>query len=195
VRVGRPKGFDEEEVLARAMDVFWRHGYQGTALTELLRAMGISRQSLYDTFGNKRELFVRVLQHYRDTRLAEALALLERGGSRVESVKAVVRFFQLLGQDSECRGCLVANSLVELGPSEDAEIVALLQETLGLLQGAVERALRQAQTEGELAPGKSPVQISRALTNAMVGMAVTGRLELGQAGLEDVYAGTLHMLD
>jgi len=195
VRQGRPKGFDEGEVLGRAMDVFWRRGYKGTALTELLREMGISRQSLYDTFGNKRELFLRVLHHYRDTHLTEALALLERGGSRVESVKAVVHFFQVLGEDPECRGCLVANSLVELGPSEDAELATLLRETLGLLEAGVERALRQAQMEGELAPGRSPVQISRALINAMVGMAVTGRLEMGQAGLDDVYAGTLHMLD
>ncbi len=192
---GRPKSFDEEVALEQAMDLFWRRGYKGAGMSDLLRQMGISRQSLYDTFGNKRELFVRVLEHYKSTRLAAALALLEREGSSVENVKAVVRFFQELGQDRECRGCLVANALVELGPSEDPEISELLRTTLDLLQASVEGALEAAQASGELAPGRSPAQISRALTNAMIGMAVTGRLQLGHEVLDDVYAGTLSMLD
>jgi len=157
--------------------------------------MGISRQSLYDTFGNKRSLFIRVLDHYKVTRLSAALGLLEREGSDIENVKAIVRFFEVLGEDPECRGCLVANSLIELGPGEDEEISTLLRETLQQLQGAIERALRNGQAAGELAATKSPAQIARALTNSLVGMAVTGRLETGPADLRDVYAGTLSMLD
>lgn len=192
---GRPKSFDEDQVLERAMDLFWERGYQGTGLAELLRHMGISRQSLYDTFGNKRGLFIRVLEHYRATQLAQALALLEREGSRVANVKAVVRFFEELGRDPACRGCLVANSLVELGPSDDEEVAALLRDTLAVLEQAIEGALREAQARGELAAAKSPVQIARALTNAVIGMAVTGRLRMERSTLGDVYAGTLSMLD
>jgi TetR/AcrR family transcriptional repressor of nem operon len=157
--------------------------------------MAISRQSLYDTFGNKRSLFIRVLDHYKSTRLSEAIGLLARDGSDLENVKAVVRFFETIGRDPECRGCLVANSLVELGPGEDEEISQLLHHTLAQLQGAIESALRKAQTSGELPQKKCPTQISRALTNALVGMAVTGRLQTGSAELGDVYAGTLSMLD
>lgn len=192
---GRPKGFDEAEVLERAMDLFWRRGYQGAGLSELLQRMGISRQSLYDTFGSKRDLFLRVLEHYRTTQLARALALLERPGSRVENVKAVVRFFESLGADPSCRGCLVANALVEFGPSGDREIEGILRETLELLQQGLERALGEAQAAGELPPGKSPHPLSRALTNAMVGMAVIGRIRMEQSVLAAVYAGTLCMLD
>ena len=192
---GRPKGFQEDEVLERAMDLFWRRGYKGAAISDLLTHMAISRQSLYDTFGNKRSLFIRVLDHYKSTRLSEAIGLLARGGSDLENVKAVVRFFETLGRDPECRGCLVANSLVELGPGEDEEISELLRDTLAQLQGAIESALRNAQATGELAHNKSPAQISRALTNSLVGMAVTGRLQTGPADLRDVYAGTLSMLD
>jgi TetR/AcrR family transcriptional repressor of nem operon len=192
---GRPKGFREDEVLERAMDLFWRRGYKGAAISDLLDHMGISRQSLYDTFGNKRALFIRVLDHYKTTRLSEALALLERDRPHLENVKAVVRFFETLGEDPECRGCLVANSLIELGPGEDEEISSLLRTTLEALQGAIEASLRSAQTTGELGPRKSPGQIARALTNSLVGMAVTGRLQTGPADLQDVYAGTLSMLD
>lgn len=193
--MARPRSFDETKVLDRAMDLFWRVGFRGAGLAEILRHTGISRQSLYDTFGNKRGLFLRVLEHYRSTQLVHALALLERQGSPIGNVKEVVRFFQGLGQDPRGRGCLVANAVVELGPAADTEITALLDDTLALLQKGVEAALREARERGELGEGKSPAQLAGALTNAMVGMAVTGRLQRGARSLDDVYAGTLSMLD
>jgi TetR/AcrR family transcriptional repressor of nem operon len=194
VPAGRLKSFDETEVLEIAMEVFWERGYQGIGLSELLERMGISRQSLYDTFGSKRELFLRVIEHYRTTQLSQALVLLQRDGSPVDNVKAVVRFFERLAADRRCRGCLVANTLVELGP-HDAEIGTRLQATLDLLQGAIRKALRDAQKKGELPDGKSPLELSRALTNAVIGLSVTGKLPVGRAVLRDIYAGTLSMLD
>jgi len=191
---GRRKQFDEREVLGRAMDLFWLRGFEAVGLSQLQAHMGISRQSLYDTFGSKRGLFLRTIQHYRETQLVEALALLEREGSRLENVKAVLRYFESLARDRDCRGCLVANALVEMGPHDD-EIAALLADTLELLQGGIEGALRRAQEDGELAPGKSPSELARALVNAMIGLAVTGRLRRGQAAVGEIAAGTLSMLD
>lgn len=192
--VGRPRNFDELEVLERAMNLFWLRGYEPVGLQELLTHMGISRQSLYDTFGSKRQLFIRAIEHYRSTQLSSALGLLEGDGPPIESVKAVVRFFQALAMDASCRGCLVANALVELGP-HDKEIAQLLGETLEMLRGSIEQALERAQQQGELSSAKEPLELSRALTNALLGMAVTGKLRLGKAALQDVYAGTLSMLD
>jgi TetR/AcrR family transcriptional repressor of nem operon len=191
---GRPKEFDTPEVLQRAMELFWRQGYAAASLPELLRAMGISRQSLYDTFGSKRDLYVGAIKHYRATQLSQALALLEREGSPVENVRSVVGFFEDLAADTRCRGCFVANALVEMGP-HDAEIAMLLRETLETLRRGIERALYAAKASGELPRSKSPQRLSRALTNAMVGLAVTGKLELGRAELREIYAGTLSMLD
>jgi TetR/AcrR family transcriptional repressor of nem operon len=190
---GRPKEFDEREALDRAMNLFWLRGYEGVSLVELLRHMDISRQSLYDTFGNKRSLFMRAIGHYRDTQLVGALGLLEREGSPLENVKDVVRFFQQLASDSRCRGCFVANALVELGP-HDAEIADLLRGILEVLRESVERALRRAQEQGELDPTRSPGELSLALTNAALGMAVTGKLPLSESALRDICAGTLSML-
>jgi TetR/AcrR family transcriptional repressor of nem operon len=176
------------------MELFWLKGYEAASLPELLKTMGISRQSLYDTFGNKRELYISAIQYYRATQLSQALALLERDGSRIQNVKDVVRFFEDLAADARCRGCFVANALVEMGP-HDEEIAHLLHETLELLRAGVERALREAQQRGELAPSKSPAGLSRALTNAMIGLAVTGRLEVRRSELGEICAGTLGMLD
>lgn len=190
---GRPREFDEAEVLERAMDLFWRRGYQGVGLSELLAHMGIARQSLYDTFGNKRDLFIATIRHYRATRLAPALAALDREGSPLENVRSVVRYFERMAQDRDARGCLVANTLVELGP-HDEEIGALLKETLGLLEKGIERALVDAQERGELAASRKPREVARALTNSLLGLAVTGKLGLGRRAIDDIYRGTLALL-
>jgi TetR/AcrR family transcriptional repressor of nem operon len=173
---------------------FWRCGYEATSLPELVKAMGISRQGLYDSFGSKRELYVRAIEHYRASQLSQAVALLEREGSPLENVKAALRFFPKMAAAAGCRGCLVANAIVELGP-RDREIARLLGDSLELVRAAFEGALRRAQARGELAAGKSPRQLSRALTNAVMGIAVTGKLETAAAELRDVCAGTLGMLD
>lgn len=191
---GRPKSFDETEVVAKAMEVFWQKGYEGVGLSELLKHMGISRQSLYDTFGSKRDLFIQAIEHYRGTQLSQALALLEREGSPLDNVRAVVRFFEEIALDAQCRGCLVANTLVELGP-RDEEVAALLHDTLELLQSGIESALRRAQERGELRPGRSPVEISHALTNALIGLAVTGRLRTPPEAIREIHSGILTMLD
>ena len=193
MRAGRPRGFDEGEALERAMQLFWSRGYENTKLADLLSEMQISRQSLYDTFGNKRALFLRTIEHYKGTQLSQALALLERDRPPLENVTAVVHFFRELASDDRCRGCLVANALVEMAP-RDAEIAAVLGETLDLLQSALEGALSQAQAQGALGPAKSPRTLSLAITNAMLGMAVTGKLEGRRANLGEIYDGTLALL-
>jgi len=175
------------------MELFWSRGYAGAGVAELLDEMGISRQSLYDTFGNKRALFFSVIDHYRTTRLSEALQLLERDEPPLENVKAVLRFFEELAADSRCRGCLVANALVELAP-HDEELSEMLQGTLDLLQAGIRQALEQARDRGELAPDKSPAALSRAMMNSMIGLAVTGKLRHGRRALREIYDGTLAML-
>ena len=92
--VGRPKQFNQVEALQRAMELFWQTGYEGTSLPDLLQAMGIQRQSLYDTFGSKRQLYIRTIEHYRTVQLSQALTLLERDGSSIENVRDLVRFFE-----------------------------------------------------------------------------------------------------
>ena len=191
--MGRPKTFSERDAIEKALDIFWQRGYRGVGLTELLTGMGIARQSLYATFGNKRQLFIKTIQHYGDTRLAGALALLERDGSPTRNVKDVVRFFERLALDKRARGCFVANSLVEIGP-HDREISALLAQTLGALEAAILKALRRARRLGELPPGRSPRALARALTNALIGLAVTGKLGQSKAAVDDIYTGTLAML-
>lgn len=142
--------------------------------------MAISRRN--DTFGNARDLYISAIEHYRDHQLSRALALLEREGSPLGNVRSVVRFFEELAADARGHGCPVIEAFVKMCP-HDAEVAELLHETLELLSRSLERSLREARARGELAKEKSPQRLSWALTNAIVGLAVTGD------------AGTLSMLD
>ena len=76
--VGRPRAFDEEAVLDRAAEVFWRHGYDGASLSALTTAMGINKPSLYAAFGSKEQLFRRAFERYHETKVANARAALEQ---------------------------------------------------------------------------------------------------------------------
>jgi TetR/AcrR family transcriptional repressor of nem operon len=194
MRAGRPKEFVEEDALEKAMDLFWLHGFNGIGLSDLLRGMGIARQSLYNTFGNKRDLFIRSIGHYEQTRLRIALELLEQSPSPLEGVKGVMKFFRDLALDKQCRGCFVANALVEMAP-HDPKIVTLLRKTLARLERSLAASLERARCLGELPKSKPPAPLAKALINALIGMAVTGKLKPGRAAVNDIYAGTLSMLE
>jgi AcrR family transcriptional regulator len=80
--IGRPRGFDADEALERAMMVFWEQGYEGASLTDLTRAMGITRKSMYAAFGNKEELFRKALERYTEGPAAYAARALDKPTAR-----------------------------------------------------------------------------------------------------------------
>jgi AcrR family transcriptional regulator len=94
VQRGPKKKFDREEVLERAMEVFWEVGYEAAGLSRLLSAMGIGRQSMYDTFGDKRSLFLEALSHYVSTELAPIRRQLQADGSGLDNIYAVMEMWR-----------------------------------------------------------------------------------------------------
>src|SRR3989454_1626399 len=114
-RMARHKEFDRDEVLHKAMEVFWSRGYEATSIRDLVKHMGINRPSLYDTFGDKHALYLQALDRYREVEGRKVLELLERPGS----VKKTLR--QLFGGvvekavcDGQRRGCFMSNATSEL---------------------------------------------------------------------------------
>src|SRR5256714_13307197 len=113
--MARHKEFDQDEALHKAMEVFWSRGYEAASINDLVRHMGINRQSLYDTFGDKHSLYLQALDRYREVEGRKMFELLERPGP----VKRALR--QLFGGVVECalgggerRGCFVGNATSEL---------------------------------------------------------------------------------
>lgn len=191
--LGRPKKFSEAEVLEKAMNLFWQHGYQGIGLSGLCSGMGISRQSLYDTFGDKRTLFIRAIHHYRQTLLTQLLQLLADPADPLENIRKVMGYFECRVAANDFRGCLVANTLVELG-QHDKEIADLLADTLGLLEQALRTALKNAQKTGAWPSDRDAKLMARTLTNAFLGMAVSSRLSTHRESIKDVFQGVMASL-
>src|SRR5882724_2242913 len=105
--VGRPRAFDIEKALDRAVDVFWRKGYEGTSLSDLTEAMGINRPSLYAAFGNKEDLFRKVLDRYSDGPAAYVREALNEPTAKAVAERLMRGAAEVLTNPRNPSGCLI----------------------------------------------------------------------------------------
>ncbi|MFI6318876.1 TetR/AcrR family transcriptional regulator [Nonomuraea sp. NPDC050556] len=171
---GRPRAFDADAALGRALEVFWRQGFEGTSLTDLTAAMGINRPSLYAAFGNKDELFAKVLDRYLDGPGAYAVAALAAPTAR-EVIERLVRgAVELTAGDGTPHGCLTVNSVHACGPDAAfARDLALGRRMAG--EAALRRRFERA---GDLPGGCDPGDLARlvhTLTDGIAVQAASGR--------------------
>ncbi|GLY06502.1 TetR/AcrR family transcriptional regulator [Actinoplanes sp. NBRC 101535] len=168
---GRPRAFDEEAVLDRATEVFWRHGYDGASLSVLTGAMGINRPSLYATFGNKEQLFRRVFARYHAARVAAARAALDRP----RAYTAVEAFLRAsadgLTADDHPAGCLSIQGGLACAP-ENAGIAGILAAGRAETEAALSERLIRASREGDLPDGADPRAVARFVMALSEGHAV-----------------------
>lgn len=175
--MARPKTFNRAAVLQKAMEVFWRKGYEATSMQDLVEAMGINRGSLYDTFQDKRHLFLAAIAYYTNTQLQKGIACLEAPGS---AKGAIAAYFQAIIQEivanTPCQGCLMTNAIIELSP-HDPEIATCLKQALLRLENAFYGALVRATEQGELPPGQNWRTLAQYLTISVQGLWVSSKLE------------------
>jgi AcrR family transcriptional regulator len=168
---GRPRGFDADEALEKAMRVFWQHGYEGASLTDLTEAMGINRTSMYAAFGNKEELFRKVLRRYTDGPAsygAEALAQPTAREVATVYLNGAVRSATLPGYPAGCLG--LQASLVS---GEDARAIRDLLADWRAENGTQLLArFRRAADEGDLPAGTDPELLARYVMTIGNGVAV-----------------------
>ncbi|MEO0324307.1 MAG: TetR/AcrR family transcriptional regulator [Myxococcota bacterium] len=151
---GRPRSFDEEQVLDRAMEIFWRDGYASASMQVLLAHMGISRQSLYNTFGCKRRLFLRALDRYISLKAEPMLAPLEAedaGFAAIEDLFARLEQGARSGCAQTKRPCLIGKTCMEL-VCDDTDVAGRVEAHFQRITGAFEHALDNAVRQGEIAP-------------------------------------------
>ncbi|WP_174533511.1 TetR/AcrR family transcriptional regulator [Micromonospora chalcea] len=168
---GRPRAFDEQTVLDRAAEVFWRHGYEGASLSSLTSAMGINRPSLYATFGSKEELFRRAFARYHETNLANARAALEQP----TAYAAVESFLRTsadgLTADDHPAGCLSIQGGLSCSP-ENTRISEMLAAGRAATETALEERLSRAAKEGDLPEGVDSRALARFVMALSEGHAV-----------------------
>ena len=157
------------------MQLFWEKGFEATGKRDLMAATGVASQSLYNTFGDKRSLYLEALRHYVQTRAGEMLGVLKAPGSPLENVKAVIRKAGALADDPEtAQGCFLCNTLAEFGQSDEG-IREFLGEQMALARGAYADALGRAQQAGELDASVDAQALASALLCASQGLALMQR--------------------
>ena len=184
--MARPREFNREQVLERAMQVFWSKGYTATSMRDLTDAMGLSKSSLYDTFGSKHDLFLESIDYYRDNVSAQvrSVADLEKPADQVILAvlsRAVDRILEPNGR----RGCFLNNCAVEVGPT-DEEAAERCRAGLRLMEETFLRLVRRAQLEGSISPTRDAVSLARYLTSTVNGIMVMGKANPDRAMLEDI---------
>ena len=176
MRRGPAKQFDPEVALEQARDLFWRRGYDGTGIADLEEALGIGRKSLYDTFGNKRALYLRALEHYGAAVIAAICSGLERtDGSALANLERVLTKLAQHHGSGTSLGCLLGVGLAQV-EREDREVVEVLRTWLERLEDAFERALRRAGEAGEVRGDLRTRDAARQLTALVQGLALIGRV-------------------
>jgi len=191
---GRPRSFDVEDVLGRAMHVFWKKGYEATGLVDLEQATGLGRQSLYTAFGDKRALFLRVVEHYFSRVLQPGIDVLDGPGSARQNLEQIFRAWEATAAAPEFNGCLVGNSVPELS-ARDPEAASVLSRKLELLEAAFARALRRAKRDGEVRPSLDVKDTARALLTIAQGLAVVARAHRDPAFVRGVVRTATALLD
>ncbi len=172
--MARTKVFDPAAALDAAVRVFWEQGYEATSTDDLLRAMGIGRQSLYDTFGDKKQLYLAALARYTETGGAALRRRLADGPSPLGALEAFLR--QIAGADAglRARGCLSVNAVAEFGQAEP-DVKAHIERAQRMTEEIFAQQLMRARRAGELAAGLDPAAAAHFIHTAIRGMRISAK--------------------
>jgi TetR/AcrR family transcriptional repressor of nem operon len=185
--MARPKEFDREVAVARAMSVFWSKGYAATSTDDLLEAMKIGRQSMYDTFGDKRRLYVEALWRYQLESVAGHIKRLRSKASPLAGIEALVVGVVSSDRTTREKGCMGVGAICEFG-NADAELAQLRVKSGGMLHKALVERLRDAQAAGEIGETVDIERAARFVETTMFGLQVAARAGESTRSLRDMAA-------
>lgn len=194
--MARTKEFDPDAALQSALELFWRRGYEATSMADLVDHLGIGRASIYATFGNKHELYLKALDRYGETQDPPLLDALSKPGPALPAVRQMVRRFadESTVETRRARGCFITNTAAELGP-HDPEAARRVELSWQHVETLTHAALVRAQGQGELPPDRDPRALARMLLVLMQGMRVVGKTSQDPARVRDAAEQALSLLD
>ena len=176
------------------MRLFWAKGYAATGMTELQQQMGIGRKSLYDTFGNKRQLFIKVLQLYSDSVVRHIADALNKEGSPLGNVRRLMRALQEEHSMPRSTGCLLGVSMAQF-LTDDVEMAGILRRHMKGVEDAFYQTFKHAQDIGELDANTNIRDLARLYMGIGQGLALIGRVQDAPAIPRSIVNAALARLD
>ena len=170
---GRPRAFDIDQALDRAVEVFWRKGYEGASLSDLTKAMGINRPSLYAAFGDKQALFSKVIDRYTNGAARFTLQAMQAATAHEVAERLLFGAAEEMCGGNHPAGCLLVQAALTAG-SEVASVRRELASRRDQARTILQQRLRRAKKEGDLSPDADPAALARYLMTVVNGMAVQG---------------------
>jgi TetR/AcrR family transcriptional regulator, transcriptional repressor for nem operon len=192
---GRPREFDVDEALDKAISVFSAHGYSATSITDLTSALNLTAGSIYKAFKDKRGLFDAALQRYlnlRANRLEDKLRGAETARERVEAI--LLSYAENSYGEAGRRGCLIVGSAIELASSDDA-IAKRITQVFAAHEKRLVRFIREGQKDGSISTGTDPATLARLLLCITQGMRVLGKTGRTRAEMVASAKAALRLLD
>lgn len=169
--VGRPRNFDLDKALEKALEVFWSKGYDGASLSDLTEAMGINKPSLYAAFGNKEQLFLKAVELYENRPCAFFYPALEQPTAYKVAEAMLMGAATNMADKSHPHGCVVVQSALSCSEAAASVKEALIAKRRDGEQNLCAR-LKRAQQEGDLPEQADPAVLARYLGTVMQGMAI-----------------------
>ena len=193
--MARPREFNIDTALERAMDVFWSKGYEATSLDDLCAVTGLSRSSFYATFGSKRSLLLRSVDRYVEQRNPKLAAILAQPLPVRDAFAALAQqFIDQIVSGPGRRGCFLGNCAAEL-PRSDRAALARVRQGLESTEATFRDALTRAQSRGDLAADADLSALARFLMSGFQGLRLVGKVNPDRATLEDIAGIMLRCLE
>ncbi len=189
----RPREFDEEAALSAAIGCFWARGYEATSTRDLADAMGIGGKSLYNTFGDKHELFRRALERYMEG----FDVVVSRFEGRMLPRQAIRAFFDHVVEqtlsDPDCKGCMLVNSALEVA-AHDPDLRQVVAEGLAKVEAFFRRCVAAGQQSGTIPAVQTADDLARHLLAVLLGLRVLARSLPERALLQGVLRPTFSLI-
>lgn len=191
--MARSKEFEINTVLDKAMDLFWRQGYEKTSIQELVTYMGIHRRSLYDTFGDKHDLFMDVMNRYKTIIETNINNRIHQSNSAKQAIRQLFEM-TICTEEDHPKGCLLVNTAVELA-MHDSEVAAKIHEEFLISEKLFYDLLVRGQQTGEISGHHNAVNLSLYFNNAWVGLRVLVKTTEDKEKLVSIIDTTLAILN
>jgi len=191
---GRPKAFDENEVLAAAMNHFWEHGYESTSLDNLLPVMGIKKSSFYHSFGSKEKLFSRCLLMYRESVLTQLQSLKVEIGPKKTLLMLTEMTIQELKETGKVKGCLLANSSKECY-NKYTDLSEQIQSEFNFMHEMFIAFVSEGQSLGEIHSKRPAKVISGRYLNSLNGLITTIQAGASEELIDDIVESLKEILE